>query len=195
MGERWLTGLGGAPRLGRAAGALLALAAFGQAVGQAVTLGFAKAGAGQDPGLLAFLYAFPLCALALLSTVPLLFLRPVGAAVLSVLANVIVLAVFPAPTVGGALAAVFAVWRLGADGETLHEDLERRLAQGPAITVPTITLEGDANGAPHPEPSAYAGKFLGAYEHRTIAGGIGHNLPQEAPEAFAEAVIEVGGAQ
>ena len=86
-------------------------------------------------------------------------------------------------------------WRLGADGETLHEDLERRLAQGPAITVPTITLEGDANGAPHPEPSAYAGKFLGAYEHRTIAGGIGHNLPQEAPEAFAEAVIEVGGAQ
>jgi len=117
MGERWLTGLGDAPRLGRAAGALLALAAFGQAVGQAVTLGFAKAGAGQDPGLLAFLYAFPLCALALLSTVPLLFLRPVGAAVLSVLANVIVLAVFSAPTVGGALAAVFAVWRLGADGE------------------------------------------------------------------------------
>ena len=117
MGERWLTGLGDAPRLGRAAGALLALAAFGQAVGQAVTLGFAKAGAGQDPGLLAFLYAFPLCALALLSTVPLLFLRPVGAAVLSVLANVIVLAVFSAPTVGGALAAVFAVWRLGAEGE------------------------------------------------------------------------------
>jgi signal transduction histidine kinase len=117
MGERWLTRLGGAPRLGRAAGALLALAAFGQAVGQAVTLGFAEAGEGQDPGLLAFLYAFPLCALALLSTVPLLFLRPVGAAVLTAGANVIVLAVFPAPTVAGALAAVFAVWRLGAAGE------------------------------------------------------------------------------
>ena len=117
MGERWLTRLGGAPRLGRAAGALLALGAFGQAVGQAVTLGFAKAGAGQDPGLLAFLYAFPLCALALLSTVPLLFPRPVGAAVLSVPANVIVLAVFPAPTVAGALATVFAAWRLGASGE------------------------------------------------------------------------------
>jgi signal transduction histidine kinase len=117
MGERWLTRLGGAPRRGQAAGALLALAAFGQAAGQAVTLGFAKAGEGQDPGLLAFLYAFPLCALALLATVPLLFLRPVGAAVLAVLANVIALAVFPAPTVAGALAAVFAVWRLGAAGE------------------------------------------------------------------------------
>src|SRR5690242_14132161 len=117
MGERWLRRLGGAPRRARAAGALLTLAAFGQAVGQAVTLGFGKAGEGQDPGLIAFLYAFPLCALALLSTVPLLFLRPVGAAVLAVLANVIVLAVFPAPTVAGALAAVFAVWRLGADGE------------------------------------------------------------------------------
>jgi signal transduction histidine kinase len=117
MGERWLTRLGGAPRLGRAAGALLALAAFGQAAGQAVTLGFARAGEGQDPGLLAFLYAFALCALALLSTVPLLFLRPVGAAVLAAGANVIVLAVFPAPTVAGALAAVFAAWRLGADGE------------------------------------------------------------------------------
>src|SRR5690242_7613181 len=117
MGERWLRRLGGAPRRARAAGALLTLAAFGQAVGQAVTLGFGKAGAGQDPGLLAFLYAFPLCALALLSTVPLLFPRPVGAAVLSVSANVIVLAVFPAPTVAGALGAVFAVWRLGASGE------------------------------------------------------------------------------
>jgi signal transduction histidine kinase len=117
MGERWLTRLGGAPRLGRVAGALLALTAFGQAVGQAVTLGLAKTGEGQDPGLIAFLYAFPLCALALLSTVPLLFLRPVGAAVFAVLATVIVLAVFPAPTVAGALAAVFAVWRLGADGE------------------------------------------------------------------------------
>ena len=57
--------------------------------------------------------------------------------------------------------------------------------------MPTITLEGDANGAPHPEPSAYAGKFSGQYSHRVIPGGVGHNLPQEAPEAFAQAVIEV----
>jgi len=97
MGERWLTRLGGAPRLGLAAGAALALAAFGQAVGQAVTLGFANASVGQDPGLLAFLYAVPLCALALLSTVPLLFARPAAAAVVAVLANVLVLAVFPGP--------------------------------------------------------------------------------------------------
>jgi pimeloyl-ACP methyl ester carboxylesterase len=66
-----------------------------------------------------------------------------------------------------------------------------RLAEGPVITVPTITLEGDANGAPHPEPRADAGKFSGTYAHRTIEGGIGHNLPQEAPEAFAQAVIDV----
>ncbi len=119
MGERWLTGAlrRAAPRLGLAAGAALALAAFGQAVGQAVTLGFANAGAGQDPGLLAFLYAVPLCALALLSTVPLLFAaaRRRGGR-LGGVANVLVLAVFPAPTVAGALAAVFAVWRLGAAG-------------------------------------------------------------------------------
>jgi pimeloyl-ACP methyl ester carboxylesterase len=83
-------------------------------------------------------------------------------------------------------------WRLGlADGEADHAELEERLAQGPVIGVPTITLEGDANGAPHPDPSSYAGKFTGAYSHRTIQGGIGHNLPQEAPEAFANAVIEV----
>ena len=83
-------------------------------------------------------------------------------------------------------------WRLGlADGEAQYSELERRLAQGPVIGVPTITLEGDANGAPHPDPSAYAGKFTGAYSHRTIQGGIGHNLPQEAPEAFANAVLEV----
>ena len=81
-------------------------------------------------------------------------------------------------------------WRLGlAKGETKYDDLEKRLATGPVITVPTITLEGDANGAPHPEPSAYAKKFSGKYAHRTIKGGIGHNLPQEAPQAFAEAVI------
>jgi pimeloyl-ACP methyl ester carboxylesterase len=86
-------------------------------------------------------------------------------------------------------------WRLGlADGEAEYADLERRLADGPAITVPAITLEGDANGAPHPEPGAYAAKFSGAYAHRTIGGGVGHNLPQEAPDAFAAAVLEVGAA-
>jgi pimeloyl-ACP methyl ester carboxylesterase len=83
-------------------------------------------------------------------------------------------------------------WRLGlADGESSYDELERRLAGAPVITVPTITLEGDANGAPHPEPSAYAGKFSGRYAHRLIEGGIGHNLPQEAPRAFADAVIGV----
>jgi pimeloyl-ACP methyl ester carboxylesterase len=83
-------------------------------------------------------------------------------------------------------------WRLGlADGERRLDDLERELAKAPAISVPTITLEGDANGAPHPDPTAYAAKFSGKYEHRTIAGGIGHNLPQEAPEAFAQAIVDV----
>ena len=83
-------------------------------------------------------------------------------------------------------------WRLGlAEGEPQYDDLERRLAAFPAIAVPTITLEGDANGAPHPDPGAYAKKFSGRYAHRTIAGGIGHNLPQEAPRAFADAVMEV----
>jgi pimeloyl-ACP methyl ester carboxylesterase len=83
-------------------------------------------------------------------------------------------------------------WRLGlAAGEPEYDGLERRLAEGPVISVPTITLEGDANGAPHPEASAYAKKFLGSYEHRAISGGIGHNLPQEAPQAFAQAVIDV----
>jgi pimeloyl-ACP methyl ester carboxylesterase len=83
-------------------------------------------------------------------------------------------------------------WRLGlAEGEPEYEELEKRLAEGPVITVPAITLEGDANGAFHPDPSAYAGKFSGNYSHRTIEGGIGHNLPQEAPEAFAQAVIDV----
>jgi pimeloyl-ACP methyl ester carboxylesterase len=83
-------------------------------------------------------------------------------------------------------------WRLGlAEGEPKYDDLEKRLAAAPVITVPTITLEGDANGAPHPDPSAYARKFSGKYLHRTIQGGIGHNLPQEAPQAFAKAVIEV----
>ena len=83
-------------------------------------------------------------------------------------------------------------WRLGlAEGEAEYSELENRLAAGPVITVPTITLEGDANGAPHLEPSAYAAKFAGTYSHRTISGGIGHNLPQEAPEAFAKAVVDV----
>jgi pimeloyl-ACP methyl ester carboxylesterase len=85
-------------------------------------------------------------------------------------------------------------WRLGlAQGEAKYDDLEKRLAQLPMIGVPTITLEGDANGAPHPEPSSYAQKFSGKYEHRTITGGIGHNLPQEAPEAFAQAIVDVAG--
>ena len=83
-------------------------------------------------------------------------------------------------------------WRLGlAEGEAKYDDLEKRLAAAPVITVPTITLEGDANGAPHPEASAYAKKFSGRYEHRIVTGGIGHNLPQEAPRAFAEAVVDV----
>jgi pimeloyl-ACP methyl ester carboxylesterase len=87
-------------------------------------------------------------------------------------------------------------WRLGlSEGEAEYDELERRLAEGPVITVPTITLEGDANGAPHPEPSAYADKFTGTYSHRTIEGGVGHNLPQEAPKAFADAVLEVGAAR
>ena len=83
-------------------------------------------------------------------------------------------------------------WRQGlADGERQYDDLEKRLTEAPVITVPTITMEGDANGAPHPEPGAYAKKFSGKYSHRTIKGGIGHNLPQEAPQAFAEAVLNV----
>ena len=83
-------------------------------------------------------------------------------------------------------------WRLAlAEGEAKYADLDKRLAEGPVITVPTITLEGDANGAPHLDPSAYAKKFSGKYSHRTITGGIGHNLPQEAPQAFAQAVVDV----
>ena len=85
-------------------------------------------------------------------------------------------------------------WRLGlAEGESKYDDSEKRLAAGPVINVPTVTLEGDANGAPHPEASAYAKKFSGKYAHRLIKGGVGHNLPQEAPRAFADAVIEVDG--
>jgi pimeloyl-ACP methyl ester carboxylesterase len=83
-------------------------------------------------------------------------------------------------------------WRLGvADGESKYDAYEEKLAKGPIIVIPTITMEGDANGAPHPDPAAYAKKFSGKYEHRTIDGGIGHNLPQEAPQAFAQAVLDV----
>jgi pimeloyl-ACP methyl ester carboxylesterase len=85
-------------------------------------------------------------------------------------------------------------WRLGlAQGEPQYDHLEQRLADGPVITIPTITLEGDANGAPHPDPAGYATKFTGKYAHRTVTGGVGHNLPQEAPQPFAEAIIEVDG--
>ena len=83
-------------------------------------------------------------------------------------------------------------WRLGlAPGEAQYDALEKRLAQAPPITVPTITMEGDANGAPHAPPSAYAKRFSGPYAHREVKGGIGHNLPQEAPEAFAQAIRDV----
>lgn len=85
-------------------------------------------------------------------------------------------------------------WRLGlAEGESKYDGLEQRLAQAPVISVPTITLEGDANGAPHSDAAAYAEKFSGRYEHRVISGGIGHNPPQEVPRAFAQAVIDVDG--
>ncbi len=83
-------------------------------------------------------------------------------------------------------------WRLGlAEGEAKYDDIEKRLEQLPSIAVPTITMEGDANGAPHPAPESYAKRFTGKYAHRLITGGIGHNLPQEAPQAFAQAVIDV----
>lgn len=83
-------------------------------------------------------------------------------------------------------------WRLGlAEGEARYADLDRQIAAAPTIGVPTITMEGDANGAPHPPPAAYRAKFTGRYEHRDISGGIGHNLPQEAPAAFAQAVLDV----
>jgi pimeloyl-ACP methyl ester carboxylesterase len=83
-------------------------------------------------------------------------------------------------------------WRLSlAEGEPQYDELEKRLAQAPTIAVPTITLEGDADGAPHPDASSYAKKFSGKYAHRLIKGGVGHNLPQEAPQAFTEAVVDV----
>ena len=83
-------------------------------------------------------------------------------------------------------------WRLDlAEGEARYDDLEKKLAEFPVIKVPTITLEGDANGAPHPAPANYAGMFTGRYHHRTVKGGIGHNLPQEAPQAFIDAIVDV----
>jgi pimeloyl-ACP methyl ester carboxylesterase len=85
-------------------------------------------------------------------------------------------------------------WRLGlSEGEPQYDEIERRLAEAPVITVPTITLEGDANGAPHPDANSYARKFSGRYSHRVINGGVGHNLPQEAPREFANAIIDVDG--
>ena len=85
-------------------------------------------------------------------------------------------------------------WRQAlAEGEARYDDLEKQLAEAPSIAVPTITLEGDANGAPHLDPALYANKFLGKYEHRTIGGGVGHNLPQEAPQAFVDAIVDVDG--
>jgi pimeloyl-ACP methyl ester carboxylesterase len=83
-------------------------------------------------------------------------------------------------------------WRLGlAEGAPKYDDLENRLAETPVVTVPAITLEGDANGSPHPDAGSYAKQFSGKYAHRIIHGGVGHNLPQEAPQAFADAVIEI----
>jgi hypothetical protein len=86
-------------------------------------------------------------------------------------------------------------WRIGlANGEPQYDDLDKKLAESPVISVPTITLEGDANGAPHPDASSYAKRFSGKYAHRVIRGGVGHNLPQEAPRAFADAIVEIAGA-
>jgi pimeloyl-ACP methyl ester carboxylesterase len=83
-------------------------------------------------------------------------------------------------------------WRLGlVEGEAKYDAYEKQLAMGPMIMIPTITMEGDANAAPHPEPSSYAKRFSGKYEHRNVTGGIGHNLPQEAPQAFAQAILDV----
>jgi len=83
-------------------------------------------------------------------------------------------------------------WRLGlAEGESRFDAIEARIGAAPAIAIPAITLEGDANGAPHPSPAAYRSRFTGRYEHRDLRGGIGHNLPQEAPKAFAQAILDV----
>ena len=85
-------------------------------------------------------------------------------------------------------------WRIGlAEGESRYDDLEKRLAEAPIITVPAIALEGDSNGAPHADAASYRKKFSGKYAYRLITGGVGHNLPQEVPNAFAQAVIDVDG--
>jgi pimeloyl-ACP methyl ester carboxylesterase len=85
-------------------------------------------------------------------------------------------------------------WRIGvADGERKYDDLELRLAAAPDIAVPTITMEGDSNGAAHAPSTSYRKKFSGKYEYRLVSGGVGHNMPQEAPQAFAQAVIDVDG--
>jgi pimeloyl-ACP methyl ester carboxylesterase len=81
-------------------------------------------------------------------------------------------------------------WRLSlAGGEPRYEDLEQKLSQGPVVSVPTITIASDFDG-PAADGTAYAKKFPGKYSHR-ILKGIGHNVPQEAPQAFAQAVIDV----
>jgi len=83
-------------------------------------------------------------------------------------------------------------WRMGlAEGEAQYDAAEAKLAASPPVTVPAITMEGDANGAPHPDPSQYRSRFTGPYDFRLITGGIGHNLPQEAPAAFTQAVLDV----
>jgi pimeloyl-ACP methyl ester carboxylesterase len=83
-------------------------------------------------------------------------------------------------------------WRLGlAAGEAKYDDLEKRLASLPVVTVPAITMEGDSNGAAHPPSTAYRNKFSGRYDYRLITGGVGHNIPQEAPQAFAQAIVDV----
>src|SRR5207244_9711380 len=82
-------------------------------------------------------------------------------------------------------------WRIAlAQGEARYAHLDKIIASTPAIGVPTITMEGDANSAPHPAAAAYAKRFSGKYQHREIRGGVGHNLPQEAPQAFAAAAID-----
>ena len=85
-------------------------------------------------------------------------------------------------------------WRLGlAEGEPKYDDLEKRLAEGPVITVPTITLEGDANGAPHPDASSYAKKFSGKYAHRIIRAASGTICRRKRPQAFAQAIVDAAG--
>ena len=83
-------------------------------------------------------------------------------------------------------------WRLDrAEGEPHYDELEQRLATDPVITMPTMTLEGDANGAPHPGRQCLRQEFLGRYAHCIITGGVGHNLPQEALQAFVQAIVDV----